>query len=119
MAGPKCGFPPGREVTGYKVSPGFYTAPLHDAEHAYVEKLSPEVQKLITDVAWFEARSGLAVRKVLHSSKKENDFRASKGMKDINLEGAEAVRAARAAWAEVIERSPKHGPKLKALFTKQ
>lgn len=113
------------EVTGYKVNPGFYTAPLHTMLNMRTwKKLSPEVQKLITDVVLeFEARSEPGSPQSVAQLKKENDFRASKGMKDINLQGAEAEKFARtakdAAWAEVIERSPKHGPKLKALFTKQ
>ena len=47
---------------------------------------------------------------------------ASEGMKTITFEGADRQKwehaASDAGWAEVIERSPEHGPALKKLFTR-
>ena len=112
------------EVTGYKVNPGFYTSPLHTMLNLKKwNSLSAEVQKLITDVVMeFEERSEPGGAQSVAQLKKEDDYRASKGMKVINLEGAEGEKFARvakeAAWAEVLERSPKNGPKLMELFTK-
>ena len=47
---------------------------------------------------------------------------ASKGMETITFAGADRekwlVAAKKEGWAEVIERSPKHGANLMQLFTK-
>ena len=55
--------------------------------------------------------------------KKQKEWTASKGMKTITFEGADREKWETAAreegWAEVLERSPVHGPKLMKLFTKQ
>ena len=54
--------------------------------------------------------------------KKQKDWMASEGMKTITLEGAEREKWVKAAvtegWKEVLDRSPKHGPMLRKLFTK-
>jgi len=54
--------------------------------------------------------------------KKQHAWFASKGMGVIEFKGADRdfwVKSAKdAAWAEVLKRSPKHGPKLMKLFTK-
>ena len=54
--------------------------------------------------------------------KKQLDWMASEGLKTITFTGAEGEKwvktANDAAWAQVIERSPEHGPKLRALFVK-
>ena len=56
------------------------------------------------------------------SLKKTKDWMASEGMKTIEFKGSDRQKwvdaASEAGWAEVIERSPKHGPALKKLFTR-
>ena len=54
--------------------------------------------------------------------KKTKAWMASEGMETITFKGADRTKwlsaASTAGWAEVIERSPEHGPALKKLFTK-
>ena len=117
--------PPWAKVTKYRVDPGFYSASLHllvnlkkwkslaaaqrnfiskvTMEHeAAAETTSPRFQALLKKtMAWFE----------------------SKGIKAITMKGADREKwlgtAKKAAWDEVLKRSPKHGKKLMALFTRE
>ena len=112
------------EVTKYRVEPGFYNATLHTMVNLKKWKsLSKAQQDLLTTVGLeFEARSESTDPGFQELLKKQNEWTASKGMKTITFEGADREKwlaaARKEGWAEVLERSPTHGPKLMKLFTK-
>lgn len=112
------------KVTKYRVEPGFYDASLHTLANAKRwKKLSASAKKILTEVGMeLEAVAETDSRKFQAALKKQNAWTASKGMKTITFTGAERrkwLKAAQTAgWKEVLERSPIHGPKLKALFTR-
>ncbi len=112
------------KVTKYRVDPGFYSASLHTLVN--LEKwntLTKEQQDVMTKVGLaFEEKAEPSSDGFKAALKKQNTWTASEGMKTIAMEGANRDKwlagAAKAGWDEVIERSPEHGPKLKALFSK-
>jgi len=112
------------KVTKYRVEPGFYHAALHALVNLKTwNKLSKEQQDVITQVGMeFEGRAETTSPEFQAALKKQNDWTASQGLQTITFTGADREKwlnaAEKAAWAEVIERSPEHGPKLKALFVK-
>ena len=113
------------EVTKYRVEPGFYNATLHTMVNLKKWKtLTKAQQDLLTAIGLeFEARSESTDAGFQGLLKKQKEWTASMGMKTITFEGADREKWETAAreegWAEVLERSPVHGPKLMKLFTKQ
>ncbi len=118
------GGPSWLKVTKYRVEPGFYHAVLHTL--ANLEKwntLSKAQQDVLNKVGLsFEGNSETTSKKFQADMKKQKDWMADGGMKTITLTGAERDKwvntAVAEGWAEVLERSPEHGAKLKKLFTK-
>jgi TRAP-type transport system periplasmic protein len=112
------------KVTKYRVDPGFYHSTLHTvANLAKWRSLSPEAQEILQRVGLeFEVRSEPESPELLAALKKQDEWTASQGMQTITFTGADREKwlkaAVEAGWAEVIERSPEHGPKLRELFTK-
>ena len=114
--------PPWAKVTKFKVNPGFYTAPLHTLVNFKKWKsLDKAQQALLTKIGLaYEARREPGSAGLAADLKKENAFRASKGMKIIQFKGADRKKwldaAYGAAWKEVLDRSPKHGAALQKLW---
>ncbi len=112
------------KVTKVRVEPGFYNGTLHALVNLRKwESLSAEQQAVLNEVALeFEARSEFDSPELTAALKKQKDWMASEGMQTVTFTGADAEKwlktASDAGWAEVLERSPEHGPKLRALFTK-
>ena len=112
------------KVTKYRVEPGFYNSTLLAlANFDKWQSLTPEQQAVLNEVGLaFEARSEPESAELSAALKKQKDWYASEGMETISFEGAEREAWLKAAgdagWAEVLERSPEHGPKLRELFTK-
>jgi TRAP-type C4-dicarboxylate transport system substrate-binding protein len=111
-------------VTKYRVEPGFYQAPLHTVINLDSwNSLTKAQQDLLSEVGLeFESRAetdGPAFQALL---KKQNDKTLSQGLTAITLTGADREKwlstAKTTGWAEVLERSPTHGPKLRELFSK-
>lgn len=116
--------PTWQKVTEYRVEPGIYHATIHTiANLKKWESLSEEARDVINEVV-LEAEARLEPTSD-HSIGLNTAVRATQkeqGFKTIAFEGAEAElwvnTANEAAWAEFLEQNPKHGPKLKELFTK-
>jgi TRAP-type C4-dicarboxylate transport system substrate-binding protein len=112
------------KVTKYRVDPGFYNSTLHTLANLDTWKsLTPEQQAVLNQVGLeFEARSEPDSKELTALLEKEKAWYASEGMKTIAFTGADAATWSKAAvdagWAEVLERSPETGAKLRALFTK-
>ena len=112
------------KVTNYRVEPGFYQSSLHTIiNNKKWKSLSDEQRAVLNEVGLeFEVRAEASTPAFQAKLEKIAAWVAEKGMKTITFEGADrkkwAEAASNAAWAEVIERSPEHGPKLKALFTR-
>ena len=112
------------KVTKYRVEPGFYNATLHTMVNLRKwKKLSKAEQDVIAKVGLeFEANSETSAPKFQAALKKQKEWMASKGMKTITFNGADrktwSTAAADEGWKEVLKRSPKHGPALRKLFSK-
>ncbi len=112
------------KVTKYRIDPGFYNSTLHTLVNLRKWKsLSKQQQDLLMKIGLeFEARAEPDSPEMTALVKKQRAWLDSKGMKTITFEGADRkkwVEAAKSSgWKEVLDRSPKHGPKLKELFTK-
>ncbi len=112
------------KVTKYRVEPGFYNSTLHTLINLDAwNKLTAEQQAMLTKVGLqFEKRSEPNSPELSAGLKKQKAWMASEGMETIELKGADREKwlkaAADAGWKEVIDRSPEHGPKLRALFAK-
>jgi TRAP-type transport system periplasmic protein len=112
------------KVTKYRVDPGVYHASLHTlVNHKKWESLSAAQQGVLNSVGLeFEANAETSSAGFQAKVAKQAAWVAEKGMKTITFEGADREKwvsaATDAAWGEVLERSPEHGAKLKALFTK-
>lgn len=113
------------EVTQYRVETGFYNAALHTLVNlGKWNGLSKAQQDLLTEVGLkYESRSESDNPVFQAAPKKQNEWTAGKGLKVIEFTGADREKwlaaARKEGWAEVLERSPEHGPKLMKLFTKQ
>jgi len=112
------------KVTNYRVEPGFYSSALHTlVNKAKWDSLSQEQKDVVTEVVMeFEATSEPSSPEFQAKLKAQKDKTAAEGLEALTLTSDDAEKwlsAARdAGWAEVVERSPEHGPKLKELFTK-
>ena len=112
------------KVTKYRVDPGFYNSTLHTVANANAWKKLSAAQKDVINkvVAEFEARSEPDSAELQAALKKQTEWTTSQGMQIIEFKGDERKywleRAVDAAWTEVNNRSPKHGPKLQKLFSK-
>ena len=110
------------KVTKYRVEPGFYNSTLHTLVNLKKwESLSKEQQDLLMQVGLeFEARSEPNSKELQQGLIKQKAWMASEGMETITFTGEDRdvwlSKAVEAGWAEVLERSPEHGAKLKALF---
>ncbi len=113
------------KVTKYRVDPGFYQAVLHTLVNLRAWKKTPEAARaVLTKVGLaFEVDAEPTGPTFKARQKKQLDWMASQGLKVIEFTGAEGekwLKAANdAAWAEVVKRSPEHGPKLRKLFVVQ
>ncbi len=112
------------KVTKYRVEPGFYDATLHTLINLEKwQSLSKAQQDLLTKIGLeFEARSEPDSEQLNAALKKQKAWTASEGMQTITFTGADRDKWVNAAveegWKEVLDRSPEHGAKLRALFTK-
>lgn len=112
------------KVTKYRVEPGFYNSTLHTVANLKKWKtLTKAQQALVNKVGLeFEARSEPNSAELKAGLKKQNAWTLSKGLTAITFTGADRKKwldaAVDAGWTEVLNRSPKHGPKLQKLFTK-
>ncbi len=112
------------KVTKYRVEPGFYNSGLHNVINLDKWKsLSGEQQAMLTKVGMeFEAKSENTAPAFLAKLKKQKEWMASEGMKTITFTGANRAKwlatAKKEGWADVLSKSPTHGPALMKLFTK-
>lgn len=112
------------KVTKYRVDPGFYTATVHALVNQKKWKtLSKEQQDFLQKtVLEFEAKSETNSEIVKKRVAAQDEKIKKAGIEIISFEGADrekwANAASKAAWDEVVKRSPAFGPKLKKLFTK-
>ncbi|MHA1536066.1 MAG: TRAP transporter substrate-binding protein DctP [Alphaproteobacteria bacterium] len=112
------------KVTKYRVEPGFYDASLHALINLKKWKsLTAAQQDVLTQVGLRRERasetSAPAFRALLAKQKAKT---AKQGLSAITFTGADRAKwlsaAREAGWAQVLKRSPKHGAKLKKLFTR-
>ncbi len=112
------------KVTKYRVEPGFYNSTIHTLVNLKTwNSLDKAQQDVLTQVGMeFEARSEPNSKELTAALVKQKAWMASEGMETISLEGADRdawlKKASDEGWKEVLDRSPDHGAKLKALFTK-
>ena len=112
------------KVTKYRVDPGFYQSSLHTlVNNKKWKSLSAAQQAVLNEVGLeFETRAETGSAEFQAKLAKQAAWVAEKGMQTITFSSADRERwttaAVDAAWAEVLERSPTHGAKLRALFTR-
>lgn len=122
---PADGWPPAWiKVTKYRVEPGFYNSTLHTlANLRKWNSLSPQARGILQTVGFdFEKRTEPDSPELLAKLKKQKAWTDGQGMQAITFTGADREKWSKAAvdagWAEVLERSPKHGPRLRKLFAR-
>jgi len=108
------------KVTKYRVEPGFYSSTIMTLANLKVWNGLTDAQRgVLMRVGLKHERTNAAYGKRLA---KQKAWQASQGVKTIEFKGADRekwVKAAKdTAWAEVIKKSPKHGPVLRKLFSK-
>ncbi len=112
------------KVTKYRVEPGFYSAALHTIANLKKWKtLSAKQQELISKVVLeIEAKAESTSAAFQAKLKAQKEKTAKQGLTAITFSKADTEKwlnaARKAGWGEVLERSEKHGAKLKELFTK-
>lgn len=112
------------KVTKYRVEPGFYDAAIHTMVNLKKWKtLTTAQQDILTQVGLrFELASETSSPKFKAALAKQNAKTATEGLSAITFNAADTAKwvaaAKKAGWDEVLKRSPEHGAKLKALFTK-
>jgi len=112
--------PDWHKVTKYRVDPGFYNADLEILVNLVKWKgLSRAQQDLMTRVViQYEKAAGKYVTDVAKAVVKQ----AKDGIETITFTGGDRtkwLKAAReAGWANIVKRSPMHGPKLRELYSK-
>jgi len=112
------------KVTKYRVEPGFYDSTIQTVLN--LEKwnsLTKAQQDILTKVGLeFESKAETSTPEFQAQLEAQKAKTAKEGLEAITFTGADREKwlaaATKAGWAEVMERSPVHGPKLKALFTK-
>lgn len=113
------------EVTKYRLDPGFYSSSLHTLVNLRKWKALPQAAKdLITKVGLeYEKKSEPMNPGFGKRLEKIDKWYAEKGIEILTFTGADREKwlktAFDAGWKEVLDRSPKHGAKLKSLFTKR
>ena len=120
---PVTGLRPGWEkVTKVRVDPGFYDADIQlMVNYRAWKKLSPKQQDILMQaaLAWEKKGAEQDAKDVAAARAKQ----AKQGYKIVEFKGADRAKwlsvARDAGWAGVIKVSPKNGPKLRKLFTKE
>jgi TRAP-type C4-dicarboxylate transport system substrate-binding protein len=112
--------PPWIKVTKYRVEPGFYIAALQLLVNLKKwNSLTKAQRDVLTKVAMQHEQANEDHTERLAKAKA---WMASKGMKTIKFTGDDAKKWTKAAkdtgWAQLIERSPKHGPELQRMMRK-
>lgn len=106
--------------TRYRIDPGFYLAEIGIVMNLDSwNRLSVEQKRFLEkQAAWAEDLNG----EYLQRSQQEEKRQADAGIQTIRLEGAAAAEYRRAAysagWAEIIQRSPVDGARLRELIGK-
>ena len=109
------------KVTKYWVDHGFYNAGIFGLMNLDKwQALTAKQRDLFTKIALAHEAKTDELPNTLPARKA---WLKEKGVQPITFQGADREKylkaAADTAWARVIERSPKHGPKLRKLFTRQ
>ena len=112
--------PDWHKVTKYRVDPGFYNADLEIVVNLKKwQGLSRAQQDVMNRVViQHENAAGKYVKDVAKAVVKQ----AKDGIKTISFTGADRKKwldaSREAGWANIVKRSPMHGPKLRELFSK-
>ncbi len=109
------------KVTKYWVDHGFYNAGIFSLMNLDKWKALTNAQReVFTRVALAHEKEEV---KRVETLPERKEWLKKNGLEPIAFHGAAREKwlktAADAAWAEVIEKSPEHGPKLRKLFTRQ
>lgn len=112
--------PDWHKVTKYRVDPGFYNADLEVLVNLKKWRgLSRAQQDLMTKVVIEHEKAATYFN---DDVKKAVAVQAKNGIETIEFTGADREKwlaeARKAGWANIINRSPEHGPKLRELFSK-
>lgn len=110
-----------QKLTKFVVEPGFYQVPNPLLVNLKVWQRLPEnLRKLVTEAA-VEAEKE-AVKHFQELEKAERPKLLKEGIQVIELPSGEKEKFLRiaydAAWSEILEKCPQHGPELKKLFSK-
>ncbi len=118
---PALGWNPGWiKVTRYVVEPGFYRAGIQTIMNLRKWRRMTKAQRAkLNEIVLAHEKT---TEKWPSRMGKQKAWMVKNGMKIIKFTGADAKKwsstATNAAWAEVLKRSPKHGPILKKMMTK-